>query len=196
MHVELHKESGYGVLLRDAIHRISLICGKYTARMESQRTIRLKCLALTNCILCWSLPTEAQTWKHFFSVIRVKPTHYSNRFDFVCQSMSASSYRFFQVACTLAVAESAVEFKHRDLHWGNILITSTKRGNQLNYSLDGETIAVDGNGLKLAIIDFTLSRMSCNDVCFYNDLSLDPELFTARGDYQFDIYRKMREHNK
>ncbi|KAL0131662.1 hypothetical protein PUN28_002892 [Cardiocondyla obscurior] len=29
--------------------------------------------------------------------------------------------------------------------------------------------------------------------CIYNDLALDPVLFTAHGDYQFEIYRLMRD---
>lgn len=95
----------------------------------------------------------------------------------------------------MAVAESEVEFEHRDLHWGNILLTKTQKDTRLKYLLDGKTVTIDSGGVSVAIIDFTLSRMTCNDVCFYNDLSLDPELFTAKGDYQFDIYRKMRQHN-
>lgn len=30
----------------------------------------------------------------------------------------------------------------------------------------------------------------------YSNLALDPVLFQGEGDYQFDIYRKMRDFNK
>lgn len=46
---------------------------------------------------------------------------------------------------------------------------------------------------QVAIIDFTLSRMSYEGCCIFNDLALDPALFTAQGEYQFEIYRLMRE---
>lgn len=45
---------------------------------------------------------------------------------------------------------------------------------------------------QVAIIDFTLSRMSYQGCCIFNDLALDPALFTAVGEYQFEIYRLMK----
>lgn len=35
-----------------------------------------------------------------------------------------------QVAMTLAVAEQACEFEHRDLHWGNVLLSRSKDARQ------------------------------------------------------------------
>ena len=60
---------------------------------------------------------------------------------------------------------------------------------------------VETCGVTTTIIDFSLSRLSMDKVTIFNNLSEDPTLFTARGkdqpggDYQFDIYRKMKETN-
>lgn len=47
-----------------------------------------------------------------------------------------------------------------------------------------------------SIIDFTLSRISYGGKEIYNNLSSDPELFSSYGDYQFEIYRLMKEETK
>ena len=64
-----------------------------------------------------------------------------------------------QVTCSLAIAESALQFEHRDLHWGNVLVKQTK-DETVQYSLAGEGFELDSNGVKVSIIDFTLSRLS------------------------------------
>ena len=64
-----------------------------------------------------------------------------------------------QVTLSLAIAEHALEFEHRDLHWGNILIKRTSEPT-LTYMLDGSSLAVDTHGVKVTIIDFTLSRLT------------------------------------
>lgn len=46
------------------------------------------------------------------------------------------------------------------------------------------------------MIDFTLSRIThpeTGSAVFY-DLSQDETLFTAQGDYQFEIYRLMKDY--
>ena len=97
------------------------------------------------------------------------------------------------MALTLAIAEKKFQFEHRDLHWGNILMKRTEQ-REITYKLgEGKSVTVPTFGVFATIIDFTLSRMVFNDVCFYNDLTTDPELFEATGDYQFDIYRLMRD---
>nr|XP_050861834.1 uncharacterized protein LOC127069144 isoform X1 [Vespula vulgaris]XP_050861835.1 uncharacterized protein LOC127069144 isoform X1 [Vespula vulgaris]XP_050861836.1 uncharacterized protein LOC127069144 isoform X1 [Vespula vulgaris]XP_050861837.1 uncharacterized protein LOC127069144 isoform X1 [Vespula vulgaris]XP_050861838.1 uncharacterized protein LOC127069144 isoform X1 [Vespula vulgaris] len=99
---------------------------------------------------------------------------------------------FIQTALALAIAERSLKFEHRDLHWGNILISHTDE-EYIYYKLDNKNISVLSNGIKVCIIDFTLSRMSYQGCCIFNDLALDPTLFTAQGEYQFEIYRLMKD---
>lgn len=103
----------------------------------------------------------------------------------------ANSQLSFQVAITLSIAEKRFEFEHRDLHWGNILLSPTD-DKTVSFKLDGQTITIPTHGVKATIIDFTLSRMVVNGFAHYNNLSTDDELFAATGDYQFDIYRYMK----
>lgn len=91
----------------------------------------------------------------------------------------------------MAIAESKFQFEHRDLHWGNILLIATDEKVAV-FKLNGNEIEIPTHGVKVTIIDYTLSRMVFEDCHFYNDLAHDEELFTATGDYQFDIYRFMK----
>lgn len=95
----------------------------------------------------------------------------------------------------MAVGENAFQFEHRDLHWGNVLLQTTKEL-QVFYRLNGEEFSVSSDGVQVTIIDYTLSRMMFQNNCYYNDLANDEELFMSTGDYQFDIYRMMRLHLK
>ncbi|RWS25706.1 uncharacterized protein B4U80_08937 [Leptotrombidium deliense] len=101
---------------------------------------------------------------------------------------------FQQITCSLAAAECEYEFEHRDLHWGNILIASTN-DRQLHYVIKKNCVNVDTNGVLVSIIDFSLSRMCKDDVIVFDDLSKYNDLFQGKGDYQFNIYRKMRKEN-
>ncbi|CAG5104108.1 Similar to Haspin: Serine/threonine-protein kinase haspin homolog (Drosophila melanogaster) [Cotesia congregata] len=114
---------------------------------------------------------------------------------FVFNNSAEAYITFVQAALALAVAEKSLDFEHRDMHWGNILISRTNE-KQMSCKLDSEEISLQCNGIKTTIIDFTLSRMSYQGCCMFNDLALDPALFTAVGEYQFDIYRLMKEKTK
>ncbi|RVW77373.1 Serine/threonine-protein kinase haspin-like [Vitis vinifera] len=93
-----------------------------------------------------------------------------------------------QVTVALAVAEAAYEFEHRDLHWGNILL-SRKDSEMLQFTLEGKNMFVKTFGLSISIIDFTLSRINTGEAILFLDLSSDPELFKGpKGDN-----RKMKE---
>jgi serine/threonine-protein kinase haspin len=96
---------------------------------------------------------------------------------------------------TLAVAENKFEFEHRDLHWGNILVAKTSE-KFAEYRVNGEIIKVPTHGVKATIIDYTLSRMVYDGAVLFTNLANDEELFNADGDYQFDIYRLMRDRVK
>lgn len=108
---------------------------------------------------------------------------------------------FLQVAFTLAAAEAEFQFEHRDLHWGNILISPCKEA-QIDYTVNGMSYDVNSCGLIVQIIDFTLSRITKDGYVVFSDLSGQNDLFGGpgrdqgkRGDYQFDIYRLMKEAN-
>lgn len=98
-----------------------------------------------------------------------------------------------QVIAGLGVAENAYEFEHRDLHWGNILL-SRKGSERLQFILGGKHLYVNTFGLSVSIIDFSLSRINTGEEIHFMDLSLDPELFEGqKGDKQAETYRKMKE---
>ncbi|KAG9337104.1 hypothetical protein JZ751_029772 [Albula glossodonta] len=99
-----------------------------------------------------------------------------------------------QVTAALAVAEQALCFEHRDLHWGNILVKTTKE-KEGTYVLNGTPHGIETRGIHVNIIDYSLSRLEIDGLTVSCDISADEELFMGKGDYQFDIYRKMREEN-
>ncbi|KAK9292159.1 hypothetical protein L1049_020118 [Liquidambar formosana] len=113
--------------------------------------------------------------------------------SFVLLNFDEAKSLLVQVIAALAVAEAAYEFEHRDLHWGNILLSRTD-SEMLRFTLEGKHILVRTFGLLTSIIDFTLSRINTGEDILYLDLSLDQELFEGpKGDKQSDTYRKMKE---
>ena len=59
---------------------------------------------------------------------------------------------------------------------------------------------MEPEGVHTTIIDFSLSRAEVRGDVIYNNLAEDPSIFEANGrehggDYQFDIYRKMKAAN-
>ncbi|KAG8369024.1 hypothetical protein BUALT_Bualt15G0107200 [Buddleja alternifolia] len=113
--------------------------------------------------------------------------------SFVLLNFEEARSLLVQVTLALAVAEAAYEFEHRDLHWGNVLL-SRKGSASLQFILDGKKIQVKTFGLHISIIDFTLSRINTGEDILFLDLSSDPELFEGpKGDKQADTYRKMRD---
>jgi len=114
-----------------------------------------------------------------------------------------------QVALTLAVAENACQFEHRDLHWGNVLVRrsdSSDREGRLECTMNDVDISVETSGVNVTLIDFTLSRLNgdggdgggggggtssaeplasfaasaaASASVVYCDLSVDPEIFNG-----------------
>ncbi|XP_039938390.1 serine/threonine-protein kinase haspin [Hirundo rustica] len=109
-------------------------------------------------------------------------------------SVSSARSILHQVTASLAVAEQELHFEHRDLHWGNVLVKRTEE-KELRYVLNGETRSIPTAGIHVNIIDYTLSRLEKDGLTVFCDLSTDQELFQGAGDYQFDIYRQMKEEN-
>lgn len=102
---------------------------------------------------------------------------------------------FLQTCYSLAAAECDFQFEHRDLHWSNILIQPT-HSTHLNYIVDGKSYQIESSNLLTSVIDFTLSRISKDGYIIYDDLSKYEDLFEGEGDYQFEIYRMMKQYNK
>ncbi|GFO14739.1 serine/threonine-protein kinase haspin-like [Plakobranchus ocellatus] len=63
-----------------------------------------------------------------------------------------------QVVYALAVAEEELEFEHRDLHIGNVLVKSCEEEN-ITFILQGNKIEFPTEGVCVTIIDFTISRL-------------------------------------
>ncbi|XP_057657544.1 uncharacterized protein LOC130894639 [Diorhabda carinulata] len=116
--------------------------------------------------------------------------------SFVFNSAMQAYSMFKQVAIGLAIAEKELNFEHRDLHWGNVLISTVEANKIASFNLDNKTYHIPTMGVEIAIIDYTLSRIEHDGVVIFNDLGLDPDLFTAEGDYQFEIYRLMQQKNR
>ncbi|VDK70439.1 unnamed protein product [Cylicostephanus goldi] len=79
--------------------------------------------------------------------------HYQVYFRLLYQVLST----LLQVAISLLVAEDRLEFEHRDLHIGNVLVIEEDA--DLEYKVKGGTMVLRSYGVKVNIIDFTLSRM-------------------------------------
>ncbi|XP_038975128.1 serine/threonine-protein kinase haspin homolog isoform X2 [Phoenix dactylifera] len=113
--------------------------------------------------------------------------------SFVLLNFDEARGLLVQVTAALAVAETACEFEHRDLHWGNILLTRNEVAT-MNFTLQGKKMSAKTFGLTASIIDFTLSRINTGEAILFLDLSADPGLFEGpKGDKQSETYRKMKE---
>ncbi|CAJ1052236.1 serine/threonine-protein kinase haspin [Xyrichtys novacula] len=109
-------------------------------------------------------------------------------------SLGVAKSILHQVTAALAVAEQELHFEHRDLHWGNVLVKTTKQKTG-SFLLNGAAHSLETKGVLVRIIDYSLSRLEIDDLIVSCDISNDEELFMGQGDYQFDIYRLMRQEN-
>ncbi|KAI8900208.1 hypothetical protein BC833DRAFT_618701 [Globomyces pollinis-pini] len=108
-----------------------------------------------------------------------------------------------QVILSLAQLEDEIEFEHRDLHWGNILLNHVNM-TDFHYKFhDSTNIVLGCQSLKVTFIDFSFARYQINHTISYHDLEENKDwMFSGRGqheedgDLQFDIYRWMRESTK
>lgn len=115
-----------------------------------------------------------------------------------------------QVTVSLAVAEEACRFEHRDLHWGNVLLKKCGAGEEKDATLNGVRLSFPTKGVDVSVIDFTLSRLDMPpdetdhpddtqkrdatnaSVPVFCDLDADPELFKGpEGHCQSETYRRM-----
>nr|XP_041633366.1 serine/threonine-protein kinase haspin homolog isoform X3 [Drosophila kikkawai]XP_041633367.1 serine/threonine-protein kinase haspin homolog isoform X3 [Drosophila kikkawai] len=115
--------------------------------------------------------------------------------NFTFTNAAQSYFMLQQIILTLAIGEEECQFEHRDLHWGNVLIKDTDK-KDIYFKFKNKDLTLPSKGVKISIIDYTLSRITIGQSCYFNDLSSDEDLFSATGDYQYDIYRMMRNELK
>lgn len=63
-----------------------------------------------------------------------------------------------QLVYSLAIAETELQFEHRDLHLGNVLIDKTG-AEELEFVLNNRPVRIKLRGVRVTIIDFTWSRI-------------------------------------
>uniref|UniRef100_A0A8R1INT9 Protein kinase domain-containing protein n=1 Tax=Caenorhabditis japonica TaxID=281687 RepID=A0A8R1INT9_CAEJA len=117
--------------------------------------------------------------------------HYDKFCERKLQSENELRSILLQLTLSMKAAEETLEFEHRDLHLGNVLIDRSGV-EKLSYRVNGHDVTMNAHGVKLSIIDFTLGRIKKGPTFVYMDLEKDPGIFTGEGDPQFEVYRKMR----
>ncbi|KAI6175593.1 Non-specific serine/threonine protein kinase [Aphelenchoides bicaudatus] len=101
-----------------------------------------------------------------------------------------------QIITSLQIAEKVLEFEHRDLHIGNVLINRVDANQEIEYCSENNKFKLNSNGVVATIIDFTNSRINKDGLTIFLDLASDTELFEGPSDeYQFEIYREMKRVN-
>ncbi|PAV60744.1 hypothetical protein WR25_25414 [Diploscapter pachys] len=114
--------------------------------------------------------------------------------DMKLESASQFTSIMAQLSLALIIAETELEFEHRDMHISNVLVSPTSE-EYIEYKLDFHKYRVKTNGLRVKIIDYSLSRINLPDALLYRDLAADCDIFDGgEGMLQFETYRWMREN--
>ncbi|KAG4303268.1 hypothetical protein PCK1_000606 [Pneumocystis canis] len=103
---------------------------------------------------------------------------------------------FWDIVKVLSEGEKKYEFEHRDLHWGNVLVNEISNSSQEEILSQLNLDNADFSQPCIIIIDYTLSRLRCDDhigELTWNNFE-DQEIFEGSGDYQYEIYRMMRNY--
>lgn len=109
---------------------------------------------------------------------------------FQFKNMNQINSVVFQLVYALALAEEKIQFEHRDLHLGNILVKECPFN---IFSINGQD-QFDFSGLKCSIIDYSLSRLKDNADIAFRDLDSISWLFEgdSKIDSQYQVYKDMR----
>ncbi|XP_039538973.1 serine/threonine-protein kinase haspin-like, partial [Pimephales promelas] len=110
------------------------------------------------------------------------------------KSLTQAKSVLHQVTAALAVAEQALSFEHRNLHWRNILVKDIKH-KTINLILNGTVHSIETQGVQVNIIDYSSSRLEIDGLTVSCDLSSDEELFMRQGDYKSEVFRLMKQGN-
>ncbi|XP_038213864.1 uncharacterized protein LOC119833765 [Zerene cesonia] len=176
----------------DAFNKVlaaRLVYGPYPARLLDLWELYDECSGSEN-----DSPAALPPRQHFLVLELANAGRDLEGYQFHNAEQAYALYK--QIAFALAVAEEALEFEHRDLHWGNVLIAPTDQ-KYVTFVVRGRARRVAACGVRATLIDYSLSRArvarGARAAPLYCDLADDEALFDALGDYQFDVYRLMRE---
>ncbi|KAF7495161.1 Serine/threonine-protein kinase haspin [Sarcoptes scabiei] len=75
-----------------------------------------------------------------------------------------------QIIVGMMIAEFALEFEHRDLHSGNILVKDYKHAT-IKCQLNKKSILIPSHGYQVKLIDTTFSRLKYKDVVYFKDMT-------------------------
>lgn len=113
--------------------------------------------------------------------------------DYPLKSLSQVHAILCQLCSSIALAEEHIQFEHRDLHLGNVLIHETHRS---DVRLDNYQ-CIPTAGLLCSIIDCSLARFHdpTDKTIHYRDLRHEDWLFSgdATESKQYQMYRDMRD---
>jgi hypothetical protein len=100
---------------------------------------------------------------------------------------------FWQVVRALAKAEVYAAFEHRDLHLGNICAADPPSDMEEDAEDlepdDGSPFELDTSGVRVTIIDYSLSRADVGEKVLAYDFLADKALVKGEGELQYDVYR-------
>ncbi|EGD75048.1 haspin protein kinase [Salpingoeca rosetta] len=93
-------------------------------------------------------------------------------------SLHQAQFVLLQVLVSVGLTERALQFEHRDLHVGNVLVRQTKTKHVCMMYASQEVLVPTG-GFEARIIDFTLSRIDRSRLDLHRRQLLPPPSFDA-----------------
>ena len=141
----------------------------------------------------------AQTWKriHSHPLQRISgcgPAVFFGKWCIVSPMQKSLYHSRFAFPWIPAVLMRTHTPQHRDLHWGQILVQNVPSSSLPKQNTTPPSMDDYNSGVITTIIDLGLSRMDASQTEVHWT-PFEPEVFEGEGDYQFDIYRMMRDHN-
>ncbi|CAL4133487.1 unnamed protein product, partial [Meganyctiphanes norvegica] len=94
---------------------------------------------------------------------------------YVFNSAAQSLALFRQIVMSLAVAEQELEFEHRDLHWGNVLVAPTK-GSTITFKVAGKDYTLNTQELSPKASRYNLKPIDL-DALYFDNLYLGEQLY-------------------
>ena len=99
---------------------------------------------------------------------------------------------FYSTVEALALGEHEARFEHRDLHLSNVCLKRIERDQNAKEPNHDWDLVPKAREFAVTLIDYTLSRADTAEGTVFNPMD-DEEIFLGEGNFQYDIYRHMRQ---